>query len=114
MIVQTLFLVSGTAAVGCICWGGVRLLALALRRTTPFWNVQLPWTLFHAYLVTALYAGGGLPAPAGAFAGVLALTAGVTAAGGYAAGIRRAGPEARALLFAWALPWGVALLLAVV
>ena len=96
-----------------ICWAAGRL-GGRLFGETPFWRLQAPWTLFHAYLVASLLAGGGLPAPAGAFAGLLALTLALTLAGGLVAGVRGFGPEARALLWAWLVPWGIAVLLSVV
>jgi hypothetical protein len=110
--IQALYLAAGTALVAALCFALGRLGSRLFGRT-PFWRFQVPWTAFHGYLVVSLYAGGGLPAPAGAFAAVLGLTLAVTLAGGLAAGVRGPGPEARALLLGWALPWALALLLAV-
>lgn len=112
MAIQLLFLAAGTALVGMLCWAVGRVGA-RLFGPTPFWRLQAPWTCFHAYLVVSLYAGGGLPAPAGPFAALLGLTLAVTVVGGLVAGIRGPGPEARALLLGWALPWALAVLLAV-
>ncbi len=109
---SALFLLAGTALVAALCWAAGHL-GGRLFGATPFWRLQVPWTLFHGYLVASLLAGGGLPAPLGAFARLLGLTLALTAAGGLVAGVRGFGPEARALLWAWVLPWGIAVLLSV-
>jgi hypothetical protein len=111
VIAPTLFLVVGSLVVAGLCWGGGRLLSRALGRRTPFWRLQVPWTAFHAYLVIALYAGGGLPTSARGFFVAAAVTGAATGLGGLAFRVRRAGGGARALFWAWALPWGIAALL---
>ncbi len=105
---QIAWLAASLAVVGALCWGGGRLLGLVIGRRSPYWRTLLPWFLGQAYLALGL-----LSAPAPPAGGMLraAAVTGVLTLAAAAVGRRPAYPRARALLFAWAVPWAAATVL---